>query len=137
MIKNIFIKNFILIEQITLDFKNGYSTFTGETGAGKSILIDAISLLKADRASASFVMEGKDKAIIEGTFDLSDDTHALEILKENGFEEEDYYTFSREIYANSKSIVRLNGRVIPLSLMKSILINQLDIHGQRDNAYLL
>ena len=70
MIKNIFIKNFILIEQLTLDFQDGFSAFTGETGAGKSILIDAISLLKADRASASYVMKGKDKAIIEGTFDL-------------------------------------------------------------------
>ena len=138
MIKNIFIKNFILIEQLTLDFQDGFSAFTGETGAGKSILIDAISLLKADRASASYVMKGKDKAIIEGTFDLSNDTHALQILKENGFEDdEEYYTFSREISANGKSVARLNRRIIPLSLMREIVNTQLDIHGQRDNAYLL
>ncbi len=138
MIKNIFIKNFILIEQLTLDFQNGFSAFTGETGAGKSILIDAISLLKADRASASYVMKGKDKAIIEGTFDLSNDTHALQILKENGFEDdEEYYTFSREISASGKSVARLNRRIIPLSLMREIVNTQLDIHGQRDNAYLL
>lgn len=138
MIKNIFIKNFILIEQLTLDFQDGFSAFTGETGAGKSILIDAISLLKADRASASYVMKGKDKAIIEGTFDLSNDTHALQILKENGFEDdEEYYTFSREISASGKSVARLNRRIIPLSLMREIVNTQLDIHGQRDNAYLL
>ena len=138
MIKNIFIKNFILIEQLTLDFQDGFSAFTGETGAGKSILIDAISLLKADRASASYVMKGKDKAIIEGTFDLSNDTHALQILKENGFEDdEEYYTFSREISASGKSVARLNHRIIPLSLMREIVNTQLDIHGQRDNAYLL
>ncbi len=138
MIKNIFIKNFILIEQLTLDFQDGFSAFTGETGAGKSILIDAISLLKADRASASYVMKGKDKAIIEGTFDFSNDTHALQILKENGFEDdEEYYTFSREISANGKSVARLNHRIIPLSLMREIVNTQLDIHGQRDNAYLL
>lgn len=138
MIKNIFIKNFILIEQLTLDFQDGFSAFTGETGAGKSILIDAISLLKADRASASYVMKGKDKAIIEGTFDLINDTHALQILKENGFEDdEEYYTFSREISASGKSVARLNRRIIPLSLMREIVNTQLDIHGQRDNAYLL
>ena len=138
MIKNIFIKNFILIEQLTLDFQDGFSAFTGETGAGKSILIDAISLLKADRASVSYVMKGKDKAIIEGTFDLSNDTHALQILKENGFEDdEEYYTFSREISASGKSVARLNRRIIPLSLMREIVNTQLDIHGQRDNAYLL
>lgn len=137
MIKNIFIKNFILIEEVTLDFEEGFSAFTGETGAGKSVLIDAISLLRADRASASFVMQGKEKAIIEGTFDLSDDSHALHVLEENGFDPEEYYTFSREIYANGKSIARLNHRVISLSLMKEILMNEIDIHGQRDNAYLL
>ena len=83
-------------------------------------------------------MKGKDKAIIEGTFDLSNDTHALQILKENGFEDdEEYYTFSREISASGKSVARLNRRIIPLSLMREIVNTQLDIHGQRDNAYLL
>ena len=69
MIRHLYIKNFVLIDELNLDFQEGFSAFIGETGAGKSILIDAISLLRADRASTSFIAKGKDKAIVEGTFD--------------------------------------------------------------------
>ena len=79
MLKHLYIKNFILIDELNLDFKSGFSAFTGETGAGKSIMLDAISILCAERAGASYISKGKEKAIIEGTFDLSQNKHALEI----------------------------------------------------------
>lgn len=137
MIKNLFIQNFILIDQLNLEFHSGFSAFTGETGAGKSILIDAISMLGAERASASFVMHGKDRAIIEGTFDLTRDGHALKVLNEAGFECGDEVTFTREIHAAGKSVARIDHRIVPLSLMRECLRQEIDIHGQRDNAYLL
>ena len=85
MIKHLYIQNFILIDKLNLDFEDGFSAFIGETGAGKSILIDAISLLFADRGSASYISKGKDKAIIEGTFDLSKDNHAKRVLEEANY----------------------------------------------------
>ncbi len=137
MIRHLYVKNFVLIDEIHLDFENGFSVFTGETGAGKSILIDAISLLCAERASASFVMSGKDTAIVEGTFDLTEDTHARNVLEEAGFECGEETTFTREIHANGKSAARIDHRIVTLSLMRDCLRDEIDIHGQRDNAYLL
>lgn len=137
MLKHLYIQNFILIDQMHMDFEDGFSVFTGETGAGKSILIDAISVLSQSRASASFVSKGKEKAIIEGTFDLRNDTHACLVLHEAGFEINDETTFTREIYANGKSSARIDHRIVTQSLLKDVLRDEIDIHGQRDNTYLL
>ena len=81
MLKNLYIQNFILIDELSLDFHDGFSAFTGETGAGKSILLDAISVLSMERSSASLIMKDKDKAIIEGTFSLHDDIHAKKNIR--------------------------------------------------------
>lgn len=137
MIKNLYIQNFVLIQKLALDFEEGFSAFTGETGAGKSILIDAISLLCAERSNASYVGKDGDKAIIEGTFDLSRDPHALQVLQEAGFDCDHDVTFTREITSTGRNTVRIDHRVASLSLLKDCLANQIDIHGQRDNSYLL
>ncbi len=137
MIKHLYIKNFILIHELNLDFENGFSAFIGETGAGKSILVDAISLLCAERASTSMISAGKEKAIVEGTFDLSGNTHALNVLKDAGFDTEDEVTFTREILSSGKAVVRIDHRIATLSLMREALLNEIDIHGQRDTQYLL
>ena len=137
MIRHLYIKNFVLIDELNLDFEEGFSSFTGETGAGKSILIDAISLLCAERASASFIMKGKDKAIIEGTFTFNKNSHAARVLEEAGFELEEETTFTRELHASNKSVTRIDHRVVTLSLLREALQDEIDIHGQRDNAYLL
>ena len=137
MIRNLYIQNFVLIEKLALDFNEGFSAFTGETGAGKSILIDAISLLCGERASSSVVSAGCEKAIIEGTFDLSNDQTAVAVLQEAGFACDGDVTFTREITKTGKSVARIDHRIAPLSLLKEVLMNQVDIHGQRDNSYLL
>ena len=137
MLKHLYIKNFILIDELNLDFKSGFSAFTGETGAGKSIMLDAISILCAERAGASYISKGKEKAIIEGTFDLSQNQHALEVLAEAGLETTDDVTFTRELLSSGKSVIRIDHRIVTLSLAKDILRDEIDIHGQRDTAYLL
>ena len=137
MILHLYIKNFVLIDELSLDFKDGFSAFIGETGAGKSVLIDAISLLRADRASVSLIAKDADKAVVEGTFDLSKDAHALAALKEAGFDCEEEVTFTREIHRSGKSTVRIDHRIATLGLMKDILEREIDIHGQRDSQYLL
>jgi len=137
MIKHLYIKNFVLIDELSLDFTNGFSAFTGETGAGKSILIDAINMLCADRASVSLIQSGKEKAIIEGTFTLDEGSYAYNILQDAGFDCDDDTTFTREISLSGKSTVRINHRIATLSLLRECLKYEIDIHGQRDNAYLL
>lgn len=137
MLKHLYIKNFILINELNLDFKSGFSAFTGETGAGKSIMLDAISILCAERAGASYISKGKEKSIIEGTFDLSHNKHALEVLADAGLETNEDVTFTRELLSSGKSVIRIDHRIVTLSLAKDILRDEIDIHGQRDTAYLL
>ncbi len=137
MIKHLYIKNFVLIDELNLDLHPGFSVFTGETGAGKSILIDAISLLCADRANTALIQKGAERAVVEGTFDLQKDAHAIQVLKDAGFDLADETTFTREIHANGKSVARIDHRSVTLNLMRDVLLNEIDIHGQRDTAYLL
>ncbi len=137
MIRHLYIRNFVLIDELNLEFSDGFSAFVGETGAGKSILIDAISLLRGDHASNSLIAKGAEKAIVEATFDLSGNRHALTVLEEAGFENEGEVTFTREISANGKSTARIDHRIVTLSLLKEVLEDEIDIHGQRDSAYLL
>lgn len=135
MLEHLYIQNFILIDQLELDFPVGFSAITGETGAGKSIFLDALSLLQGQKASSSMV--SKDKAIIEGSFSLEGNSPVSSFLKENGFDVEDSFTVTREILSSGKSTARVNRRIVPLSLLHTLLENQLDIHGQKDSAYLL
>lgn len=136
MLQSLWIKNYILIDELTLSFHNGMSAFTGETGAGKSILIDALALLCGARVSSSIVRQGEEKAIIEGVFQFQN-KRTLELLQESGFDLEEEYVVTREVSMDGKSTARLNRRVVTVSLLKELLENEVDIHSQRDNQYLL
>ena len=137
MIRHLYIRDFVLIHELTLDFRDGFSAFIGETGAGKSIFIDALSVLCADRAGSSLVSKGASKAIVEGTFALGNDEHAVQALTDAGFDVGEETTFTREIASSGKSTARIDHRIVTLSLVKDVLKNQMDIHGQRDSQYLL
>jgi len=136
MLKHLWIKDYIIMDEISLDFRTGMSAFTGETGAGKSILIDALAILCGARVSGSVVRNGKDKAIIEGVFSIRK-KEALQILQDAGIGLEDEYIITREINREGKSIARINHRVVNSSLLKQVLEGVIDIHNQRDNQYLL
>ena len=138
MLKEIYVKDFILIDSLRLEFESSMSAFTGETGAGKSLLIDAISLLKGARAQSGMVKVNTPKCIIEGTFELDEHHPSLIQLSEAGFECEDgLLIVTREINADGKSSARLNHRTIPISLLKELMENIIDIHSQNDAQYLL
>ena len=107
MIRHLYIKNFVLIDELNLDFSEGFSAFTGETGAGKSILIDAISILCGAKAGTSLISQGCDKAIVEGMFDLSSNAHALAVLSDAGFDTDDFVICTRELTSSGKSICRI------------------------------
>ena len=137
MLEHLYIKNFILIDQLNLDFKSGFSSITGETGAGKSIFLDALSLLLGKVASSSLVQKGKEKAVIEATFSLEKDSKTSSFLQENGFDINDFFIITREISANGRSLARVDHRVVSLKFLQMLVSNQLDIHSQKEATYLL
>lgn len=137
MFKEIYVKNFILIDQLHLDFTKGFSVFTGETGAGKSLLIDAISLLCGSRASSEYVTHGKEYALVEGVFSLNENHPILKELDEMGIELEGDLIISRKITNDGKSSVKINHRSVSLTMLKKIMSQMIDIHSQHDTQYLL
>ncbi|MCH4286637.1 MULTISPECIES: DNA repair protein RecN [Bacillota] len=137
MLQSIFVKNFVLIDEVSLEFQKGLSAFTGETGAGKSLLMDAIGVLKGDRANAGMVKKGCDKAIIEGAF-LIEHEALIKQLEADGFDmEEGLLIITREITKEGKSTTRVNHRVSSVSYVKEIISRIVDIHSQHDTQYLL
>lgn len=137
MIRQLTVKNFVLIDEITLDFSNGMSAFTGETGAGKSLLIDAIGLLCGDRASNQFIRKNAASAFIEGVFEISPLSKAGQICQSYDIDSTDVIIISREIFTDGRSSSKINHRLTPLSVIRDLTSAMIDIHSQHDSQYLL
>lgn len=138
MLTQMGIRNFALIEQMNLQFSDGITIFTGETGAGKSILMDAFSILLGERASSDFIRHGKDAFVIEGVFDVTDDTELLDLLTaKNILVEENQLILSRSFNRQGKSTILANDQAIPLKALREIGLYLADIHGQYSNQLLL
>lgn len=132
MIVSLNVKNFAIIDNILIDFKKGMTALTGSTGAGKSLIIDAIGLLFGDRASNDLVRHDETKAIIEGVFDYYPE-EVNNLLKANDIDDnEGLLIIKREIYANGKSIAKINGETVSLSLLTDLSYLLGDIHTQFD-----
>ncbi|MDO8585499.1 MAG: DNA repair protein RecN [Armatimonadota bacterium] len=137
MLSEIHIRDFALIDRLDLSFRGGFSAVTGETGAGKSIIIDAISAILGERLPADVVRTGAERAVIEAVFDVADAPRVKEKAGEMDIEIEDNALFlSREIGAG-KSQCRINGRLSPLSTMRDLTEGLLDLHGQHEHQSLL
>lgn len=132
MLLDLSISNFAVFESESIKFDKGFNVFTGETGSGKSVLIEALALILGERASKDLIRKGKDSAIIEAVFDISDYEEIQNILKKLNIEidSEDYLIISREILENGKSINKINGRTLPLSSLKEVGSYLIDIYGQ-------
>jgi DNA repair protein RecN (Recombination protein N) len=136
MLATLTVSNFALIDNISIDFNNGLSVLTGETGAGKSLIIDAISLLLGGRASTQMIREGTSKAIIEGIF-TEYNPKINNILEDIGIEISDEgLIVKREINVNGKSISRINGSMVTLSQLEEVSSLLADIHTQLDTKKL-
>lgn len=140
MLTELRIENFAIIQQLELELKPGLITFTGETGAGKSIILDAITAVVGGRTDASAVRAGADRALVEATFRLSPSNQKpiQEILtREDLLDDPDYVTLSRELRREGRSTARINGRNASLNLVREIGAYLIDIHGQSEHLSLL
>lgn len=137
MLLEISIKNFAIIEAISLNFEQGMTVLTGETGAGKSIIIDAMNMMLGARATTDVIRHGAPKAEIEGLFSVENSRLLQEIFDEQGLEMGDEIIIRREILQNGRSISRVNGQMVNLSVLRAIGQHLVDIHGQHDQEELM
>lgn len=137
MIISLNVENFVLIDHINLDFKPGFNVFTGETGAGKSLLVDAISLLCGAKASITMIKSNSDNAKVEGVFQVKAHSMSDVFAQEMGIDTSDVVVLSREISRDGKNVCRINGKIVPLTLLKDFMAFEVDIHSQHDTTYLL
>ena len=137
MLLEISIKNFAIIEAISLNFEKGMTVLTGETGAGKSIIIDALNMMLGARAATDVIRHGATKAEIEGLFSVENSRSLQELFEEQGLELGDEIIIRREILQNGRSVSRVNGQMVNLSVLRAIGQHLVDIHGQHDQEELM
>lgn len=137
MLSKLFIQNIALIDRLDMSVSAGFNVLTGETGAGKSIIIDSVNLLLGERADRELIQSGQERALAEGVFDIPEGP-LLSQLQDLGVEpEEGQIILSRELSSGGKNLCRINGRLASLSLLKSVSDLLVDIHGQHEHQTLL
>jgi len=136
MLKALSIKNVAVIENVNIDFSDGFNILTGETGAGKSIIIDSLNMIKGERVSKDIIRNGETRAKVDAIFDVSPAVSKW-INEEFGIENDGELLVSREITLDGKGNVRINGTPVLVSMLKSIGERLINIHGQHDNTSLL
>ena len=138
MLQTLSIKQFAIIDELDINFSDGLTVMSGETGSGKSIIIDAIGQLIGMRASSDYVRHGEKKAIIEGIFDIDESKDAINILESLAIDvDEDFLLVKREIFSSGKSICRINNQTVTLQDLRKVMKELLDIHGQHETQSLL
>ena len=140
MLTELHIENFAIIDRLDITFEPGLITFTGETGAGKSIIIDAVETLLGGRAESTLVRSGAEQASVEGVFRIPEATraaiHAI-LAREDLLDDPNYLTLAREIRLNGRNIARVNGRSVGAGLLRELGDQMVDVHGQSEHLSLL
>ena len=139
VLRELSIRNFAIIDDLTVSFAEGLTVLTGETGAGKSIIIDAVHLIVGGRGSAEFIRHGEKKAELEGLFHIQAGGHGIyDKLEQLGIEaEEGTIILRRDLNSSGKSVCRINGKLVPLATLREIGGRLIDIHGQHENQELM
>ena len=136
MLKTLLIKNYALIEHLNVDFSSGLVIITGETGAGKSIIIDALGLVLGERASVETVRTGADKAVVETVFDVAGNSRIQTLLTDNALDAADELIVRREVSAKGQSRCFINDSPVTLAFMKQVGELLVDLHGQHEHQSL-
>ena len=139
MLLQLRVTNYALIDDLTLTFNRALNILSGETGAGKSIVIGAINLLLGERANTDQIRQGQDSAFIEGMVEYNDNLkqQLTNMINDAGIEESEELIIAREVYRNGRSVARVNGRAVPAALLKEIGQKLIDLHGQHQHQSLL
>ncbi|MBI4547026.1 MAG: AAA family ATPase, partial [Ignavibacteriae bacterium] len=137
MLTSLYIKNYALIEELEVEFEHGLNIITGETGAGKSIIIDALSLVLGERADSDAVRKGAEKAIVEGFFHVSGNKGLKKLLEDNEIEYSNELILRREVSAKGQSRSFINDTPSPSTLLKQVGDVLVDLHGQHEHQSLL
>lgn len=138
MLKQLLIRNVALVLELTVIFDRGLNVLTGETGTGKSIIVDSVNFLIGARADKDMIRSGAEKAYVEGVFDISGNQAALDFLSQNDMEADDgCVIISRELNSAGRSVCRIGGMAVNLSLLKAFASSLIDIHGQHEHQSLL
>ncbi|MDF4190021.1 DNA repair protein RecN [Ligilactobacillus salivarius] len=138
MLQELSIKGFAIIDEIQISFQPKMTVLTGETGAGKSIIIDALGLLAGGRGSTEFIRKGEKKAVIQGLFTLPREANTYNILEEYGIDSEDgQIILQRDLYRGGRNICRINGMMVNLATLRKVGETLIDIHGQNEHQELM
>lgn len=139
MLVELSINNFAIIKDLKIEFTEGLNLLTGETGSGKSILVEALGIILGGRASKDLISSGSNKAILQALFHIKNEDRLIPILDKYGLELEDdkLLIITREISQNSPSVSRVNGQIVTLSILNEITFNLVDIFGQHEHQSLL
>ncbi|MBX4172758.1 DNA repair protein RecN [Weissella viridescens] len=138
MLQELSIQNFAIIPKLNLSFEPGMTVLTGETGAGKSIIIDAVGLLTGGRGSQDYIREGADKAVLQGLIDVDNPEQLTPVLEKFGIEMDDQQLLiHRELHRNGRNVIRINGTLLNATALKEVGNHLVDIHGQNEHQALM
>ena len=138
MLLELNIRNIALIEKLRVEFSEGLNVMTGETGAGKSIVIDSVNLALGGRADRDLIRTGADKASVQALFDVRENDRVISLLDSWGFEAEDgYLTVARELSASGRNLCRISGSVATLSQLRQVTGLLVELHGQHEHQELM
>lgn len=137
MLTELNIKNFAIIDSLNITFEKGFNVLTGETGAGKSIIVDAVDLVLGGRASSEMIRSGCEEAVVEAAFDISDVKGVSEKLGEMGIEKDDNLVIKRTLSASGKNKVFINGSMATIAMLSDVGEFLVDIHGQHEHQTLM
>ncbi len=138
MLQELSIQNFAIIRKLNLTFNDGMTVLTGETGAGKSIIIDAVGLLTGGRGSQDFIREGADRAILQGVYDIPENSKLVAVLDQYGIIlESQQLLIHRELQRNGRNVIRVNGTLVNTTILRRIGLFLVDIHGQNEHQELM
>ena len=138
MLLELTIENIALIEALRIEFAPGFNVLTGETGAGKSIVVDSVNLALGGRADREIIRTGAEKASVQALFDISENPRALEYAQELGAETEGgLIAVRRELSRSGRNICRVSGVIVPLNALKTLTAMLMDVHGQHEHQALM
>src|SRR5207237_49216 len=138
MLTELRIKNFAIIESLSLPLERGFNVLSGETGAGKSIIVGALGLLLGERASADLIRTGADRATVEGVFDITERSEIARLLDERGIDaDEPFVVLKREIASSGRTRAWVNGSTVSATLLAEIGRHLVNLHGQHEAQMLL